>query len=181
MESKNLGFDREPCPNCGQNTVYLIALDRGTAIIVKALSTAIGKKGINIIHPTKEMEIPGKSWTIDRAIYNGELTSTQIGNFTRARVHGLIARVDDHPGNWCLTTKGSQFLKGESVPKFAIIKKTKHDDRSHKFDYFEKETLRTTFRELVKQEEFWTPIDFEIREGRIVKDIPKVAEQGSFL
>ena len=182
MESKSLGFNREPCPSCGQNTVYLLPLDRGTAIIVRAVASAIGIKGINLIHPTKEMEIPGKEWNLDRAINNGQLTSTQIGNFTRARVHGLIARVEKHPGNWCLTTKGSKFLKGESVPRFAIIKKTRQGEGSHKEDYFEPAAYRTTFRELVRSSETWLSIDFEIQEGRIIKDIPpKVVQTANSL
>lgn len=178
-------YEKEICSECGQFKTYLLPLDRGTATIVKAFSTAVRNKGINIIHPTKEMEVPAKEWSYERAIHAGVLTSTQIGNFTRARVHGLIARVKGEAGNWCLTTKGSQFLKGQKVPQFAIIRKSKAGERSHKDEYFEPEKFQIDIYELSKQEEVWMGIDFEIQEGRIVEDLPvkkeKVDNQNSLL
>ena len=68
----------------------------------------IRTKGINVVHPRKEME--GHS-----------LSSNDVGNLSRARFHGLIAKVKGEKGNYLLTTKGAKFLRGEAVPKYAII------------------------------------------------------------
>lgn len=172
MNSNNIGFKKDACPHCGQNTTYLLPLDRGTSIIVKAIAAAVRNKGINMVHPGKEMQVLRKDWNYTRAVNEGVLTDNQIGNMTRARVHGLIARVQKEPGNWCLTSKGAKFLRGERVPQFAVIRKTTAGDRSHKEEYYEPEAYTTDVYQLAKQDEVWIAIDFDIREGRIVKDLP---------
>lgn len=170
-------YQREVCGECGQFKTYLLALDRGTATIVKAVAAAIRNKGTNIIHPTKEMEVPAAEWTYERAVHAGVLTSMQIGNLTRARVHGLLARVKGEPGNWCLTTKGARFLRGEAVPRFAIIRKSRRGDGSHKEEYFEPERYTITVQELGREHETWVAIDYEIIEGRVVRDAPAASQE----
>ena len=91
MSKNKYNFEPEICECCGQAQTYLLPIDWGTALIVKAVARAIRLKGINAIHPVKEMEVPAKGWNYGMAINDGKLTSNQIGNFTRARVHGLIA------------------------------------------------------------------------------------------
>lgn len=172
-------YKKEVCHECGQSTTYLLALDRGTAIIVKAVAAAIKRKGINIIHPKKEMEVPIKEWSYSVAVPNGLLTSVQIGNMTRARVHGLIARIKGEPGNWCLTSKGAKFLRGEPVPRYAIIRKTRSGERSRKDDYYMPDTHTVTVNEIdTEGAKYWEPIGFDIVEGRVVEEVKlKKAEE----
>lgn len=170
----NINFNSEICECCGQAKTYLLPIDSGVIMIVKALAIAIRTKGINIIHPTKEMEVPASKWNFERAMNEGVLTSNQIGNFTKARVHGLVAKFIDHPGNWLLTRKGAQFLRGERVPKFAIVQKGKIGSRSHKQDYFRPDKFTCTVDEILKDRKglpVWQGIDFDIVEGRIVTDL----------
>ena len=172
-------FEPEICEHCGQAKTYLLPIDYGTALIVKAVAAAIRNKKINLVHPVKEMEVSAKDWNYKRAIMEGVLTSNQIGNFTRARVHGLIARSKDEPGNWLLTRKGALFLKGEEVPRLAIIEKSRKVDggRSHKQDYYKPDEFRCTVKEMSKPNlPYWEGIDFDIVEGRIVHDLPKKPE-----
>ncbi len=179
MAKNQYNFEATVCECCEQAKNYILPIDWGTAVIVKAFAAHIRNKGINMVHPTKEMEVPAKEWTYDRAIREGVLTSTQIGNFTRARVHGLLARTKDEPGNWVLTRKGAQFLRGVRIAKLAIVEKGKQGDRSHQEGYHMPELYTCTVHELgMDASGPWEGIDFEIQEGRIVLDLPvKTQEQ----
>lgn len=148
------------CECCGQDTSYIVNLDHGTAKTVYQIAQAIKRKGINIVHPRKELE-------------GSYITSNQVGNLSKARFHGLIASVRDNPGNYLLTTKGSKFLKNEPVAKFAIVKKATHKEGPHNIGYHMPEELITNYKELINEPDYWNCIDFDIVEGRIVKDIPK--------
>lgn len=110
----------------------------------------------------------------DLMIKEGMLTSNQVGNLSRPRFHGLIAHVKDNPGNYCLTHKGAQFLKGQEIPRFAIISKSEN----HQIGYYMADEYTVTVRDFAKDEEYWEGINFDIVEGRIVKDLPvKVAPE----
>lgn len=165
-------YERERCEHCGQTTTYLVPLDRGAAIIVKALAAAIRRKGINCIHPVKEMEVPRREWSYERAITEGVLPSNFIDNFSRVRFHGLIARVKGAAGNWCLTSKGVRFLKGEPMPRYVIRSKA----AKRNLGYYEPGALTVTIYELAKEGETWQGINFDIVEGRIVTE-PVVAQK----
>lgn len=178
MKKNKYNFKPLVCECCGQAKTYLLPLDWGTKVIVQAVARKIRLKKINTVHPTKEMEVPATEWTYERALKEGVLTSKQIGNLTRARVHGLLAKNKKEAGNWILTTKGAKFLKGEMVPKLAEILKTQtvNGKRSHKMRYFEPEKHTTTIQEIEKTGEkqiAWEAIDFEIVEGRVILDEPK--------
>ncbi len=158
-----LSFKSKTCPQCGQSIDYAIPLDKGTCDIVRAISVHIGKKGINRVHPRKEME----SRFADPA--NGLITSIMVGNLTKARAHGLIAKVKGNSGNYCLTGKGARFLRGEAVPKVAIMSKVEH----HQIGYLSDEQGQP---QMVKVSDFidektWAGINFEIREGFVVYDL----------
>jgi hypothetical protein len=171
MKKNPYGYSEQVCDCCGQAKTYLLPVDYGTALIVKAVAAYVRHKGINVVHPTKEMEVPAREWSPTRAVREGVLTSTQIGNFTRARVHGLIAKYRQEPGNWVLTSKGARFLKGERIPKLAIVEKTKKGDASHKQDYHMPDDFNVTIHELTdprSDEPMWNGIDFDILEGRII-------------
>lgn len=153
-------YTPELCSHCGQSTTYLLAIDRGTVQIVKQIARFINKKGINVVHPRKEME----------GIY---LSSNEVGNLTHARAHGLIAKIKGEAGNYCLTTKGAQFLRGSKIPKYAIRSKVEHKT----IGYFEPDTCTAHIIEydrLGRAEngnmEYWEGINFTVEEGRIIQD-----------
>lgn len=161
-------YKPETCDHCGQHTTYLLALDKGSTDIVIALAAAIKIKGINCIHPTKEMEVPAAEWTKERAYREGKLTSTQIGNLTRPRSHGLIAKVSGQPGNWCLTRKGAKFLAGHPVSRYAIMQKSTEHKPSHQIGYYEPEENQITLKQLKYEETYWDGYDYEIVSGSVI-------------
>jgi len=125
-----------------------------------AIYTAIKKKGINQIHPRKEMEIskPGLKADAMRMAEQGYVTSNMVNNLTKARAHGLIAKVKGNAGSYVITFKGQLFLKGEFVPKKAIRSKTE----KHTVGYGEESV---TMQMLLGQDTFWDSEDFTIKEG----------------
>ncbi len=155
-----IDYSPEKCECCGQSTTYVLAIDKGSTDIVKGVARAIEKKGINCVHVNKELV--GKY-----------LTPLQMTNMTRPRSHGLIAHVEGEgmKGNYLLTKKGMDFLKGKRVPKYAIISKTEH----RQIGYHEPETLTTTIHECQGKGEYWEGIGYEIEEGRVVhlKEVSK--------
>lgn len=163
--STRIKYNPEVCGHCKQTTSYLVPVDRGAAIIVKAMAAAIRRKGVNVVHPGKEMEVPRREWTYERAITEGVLPSNFIDNFSRVRFHGLIAKVADEPGNWCLTRKGAGFLRGEVIPRYAIRSKVEH----RTIGYFEPDQHVITVRECAGKGENWEGINFDIVEGRVVQ------------
>lgn len=166
-------YQPETCEHCKQKTTYLLPIDKGTTDIVIALATAVRLKGINCIHPTKEMEIPSAEWTPSRAYKDGKLTSTQIGNLTRPRSHGLIAKVSGKPGNWCLTRKGAKFLAGFPVSRYAIMKKSTDGESSHQIGYWEPEENQVTLKQLKYEQTYWEGVDFEIVAGQVIHKLPE--------
>jgi len=164
----------EICQCCGQSKTYLLPIDRGTTDILRAVAKAILNKGINAIHPRKEMEnklAPGVDY--DVMIREGMLTSNQVGNLSRPRFHGLIAHIQKQPGNYCLTSKGAKFLKGERIPKYAIIDKVS----GHQIGYWRAEKYQVCIKDFVLEEEYWEGIDFDIREGQILTKVVKDEKQ----
>jgi len=156
-------YNAEICAHCGQSMTYALPVDKGTADIVRALAIAITRKGINIIHVRKEME--GKVADIQ----NGILNSNQVGNLSHARSHGLIAKVKDNKGNYCLTSKGARFLKGDPIPRIAVI--SKKDKRQ--IGYINGETDVISIKDFLAENEYWESINFSIHEGHVVKDLPE--------
>ena len=151
-----IGYLPEVCPMCKQSCTYLVGLDRGSVDILKAIAVFIRDKGVNAVHPRKELEGNG-------------LSSNQVGNLSRPRMHGLIARVKKEgqrvPGNYLLTAKGAAFLRGEPVPRYAIISKAE----GHQVGYFEPETLTCKVADFNEPgEPYWDGIDFDIVEGGII-------------
>lgn len=147
-------FESEKCACCNQSVNYLVPIDYGTIRIVKQIAKFIGKKGINAVHPRKEME-----WSM--------LSSNEVGNLSRPRIHGLIAKIKDKPGNYCLTSKGSKFLHGESIPKFAIRSKTDHCT----VGYYLPETFSVIVHDMQGDGDYWDGINFSIEEGHIIHDL----------
>lgn len=154
-----IDFEPHVCESCNQTTEYILSVDRGTVDIVRAIAVAIGKKGINAIHPRKEMER-------DKAdIGMGLLTSNQVGNLSRPRFHGLIASLDGGAGNYCLTRKGAKFLHGGYIPRYAIISKSE----GHQIGYVNPEELTCCISDYKDPEEYWEAINYEIHNGQIIR------------
>ena len=141
-------YTPEKCECCGQTITYIYGLDRGTVDIVKKIARFIEKKGINIVHPRKE----------------NVLTTTQWNNLSRAKAHGLVAMVEGERGNFLLTRKGSSFLNGESVPKYAIMSKVE----SRQIGYLEPDTFRVGVKDFDTFGNYWEGINYEVVEGRVI-------------
>jgi hypothetical protein len=149
-------YNSEVCQSCGQTTTYLLPLDKGSVEIVRIIAQGIKNKGINAIHPRKELETSDK------------ITSNQVGNLTHPRSHGLIAKVKGNPGNYCLTQKGAKFLNGATVPKFAIMKKSTHNEHARQIGYWKPEEYFVSIKDFVKTTEYWEGWNFDIQEGSVI-------------
>jgi len=147
-------YKPEKCECCGQTKTYILGIDEGTIDIVRRIATFIGEKGINCVHPRKEMEGYG-------------LSSNQVGNLSRPRFHGLIAKIKGDVGNYCLTKKGQAFLSGESIPKYAIVSKAE----KRQVGYYEAENEQCTMSDY--GQEYWDGVNYDIVEGFVHTEPPK--------
>jgi len=169
-------FQPHTCPTCGQSAEYLVPVDHGTVVILKAIAKRIGMKQINVVHPRKEMETTNKMDELN-LINAGLLTSNMVGNLSRPRMHGLIAKfkspeTEVTAGNYCLTKKGAQFLRGEiAIPKYAIRSKIEGKTNG----YFEPDSLLVHIDDFNTPEPggFWEGIDYEITDGRVFTQLPE--------
>ena len=161
-------FNPKICQCCSQTEEYLMTIDAGTCDIVRAISAAIRRKGENCIHPRKEMEMSKNQLDYSHMIREGYLTSTMVGNLSKARSQGLIAQVEGKPGCYCLTHKGAEFLKGASIPKYAIMSKV----TGHNIGYWHENDQRVKMKDLIKSGDYWE-IDFNIFGGKIMIGLPQ--------
>lgn len=162
-------YKPEKCEHCGQSKTYILALDKGSAEIVYAIARAIGEKRINAIHPRKEIE-------------GRYLTSNQVGNLSRPRFHGLIAKIKGNPGNYCLTKKGAAFLRNEPVQRFAIISKAEGKQIGYYVDHENEEKYVVRAKELLRgDEQYWEAVNYEILEGDIIKPMVKVEAMATLI
>lgn len=140
------------CPHCGQSEEYILSVDPGTVDILKGFARFIKKKGINVAHVKKEV------------CDQGYITVNARGNIKRASAHGLLAKVEGEVGNYCITRKGMEFLKGMPVSRHAIISKVKKIT----VGYFNPEDTVTVNE---YQDEYWQGVGFDILEGRVITKI----------
>jgi len=157
-------YIQEKCGDCGQTMTYLLPIDKGSVKSLHAIAKAIYDKGINCIHPRKEMEVPNTP-NRDLMIRAGHITSNMVGNLSKPRSHGLIAKTGNQPGNYCLTTKGAEFLKGKPILKYAIISKK----TGHQIGYWSDEMI--TIKDFSTDEEYWE--GFYIKDGHVIIGIEK--------
>lgn len=153
---KKPNYNPEMCECCGQSKTYLLAIDPGTVKILRAVARAIGIKGVNVVHAHKEL------------LADGYITANERSNISRPRAHGLIAKVkgESMRGNYCLTKKGADFLRGARVPKYAIMSKAE----GHQMGYFEPDEFSVTMTEVMRSEEYWEGINYTIESGQVVYD-----------
>ncbi len=110
----------ETCPTCGQKINP--HKERITPGLVKTLykfAGSISKKGVNKLHPRKELS----------------LTISEYNNFQKLRYHGLVAKVKEDgvfiSGYWLLTTRGQAFLRGNlKIPSYVVIFNNRITERS---------------------------------------------------
>jgi len=151
MRMKKIDFEPDVCPCCTQTTTYLLPIDKGSAVILKKIARAIEKKGINCIHLAKEKV----------------LNHSELCNIIRPRFHGLVAHVrgEGMQGNFLLTRKGAKFLRGERIPKYAIVSKAE----GHQIGYFEAEKYTVSIDDITPKGEYWEGINYEISEGNVIQ------------
>ena len=116
------------CDGCGQTTTYLQPLDRGTSDIVKSMANAVWREGKNDIEISKRMVVNPSAGhetaeSYAAMIAQGLMTPSMRNNISKARAHGLLAKVRESSGHWLLTTKGADFLCGKRIPKYAVMSK----------------------------------------------------------
>jgi hypothetical protein len=155
---KKVKYEPDKCSCCNQTTTYLLSIDTGTVDIVKAIARFIEKKGINCVHPRKELEGRG-------------LTSNQVGNLSRPCFHGLIAKVAGQTGNYLLTRKGSLFLRGGQIARHAIISKVE----KRQVGYYKADTEVCTVKDF-RSGEYWEGINYEIKEGQVFHRIEELRD-----
>lgn len=134
-------YQEEVCTHCNQTITYMLRLDKGSAKIMKAMIEGVSKKGKNLIHPAKELDLD---------LYGDE--KWFLSNLSRPRFHGLIAYADEEKlkGYYVITRKGGKFLRGEPVPRYAIINKS----TGHQQGYWHPEET-VTIKELLSEEIMW--------------------------
>lgn len=159
---KKIKFRPSICEGCGQTKTYPIRLDKGSALIVIAIARAVRKKNENKIHLFNEtLYRKGEFANARDAAESGKMSARAAGNALRPKYHGLIAQVEGGgKGEYLLTPKGAQFLRGMAVPSIAIIDKTQHK----KQDYFEPEVYRTTIGEILHDDQPYWDHEWEIDE-----------------
>jgi hypothetical protein len=148
----------ETCGSCGQRKTYWITVSPGVVGILKEMASFIRRKGINAVHPAKEMEAAG--------MFN----STRMGNLTQVKRHGLIAAIEKEPGNYALTRKGLDFLAGQPIPLHTEIRKQRvghaaetigHSEEYCTIDQIEKGWM-----------DYWKVEGFDVQAGRVINTPP---------
>lgn len=158
-------YKAQRCPHCGQTETWLAKMSQGQEELLKAIATAIKRKGINVIHTAKEIVRKDGTKTKELNIA-GYITPSQNSNLTTIRSHGLIAKIQNNSGAYCLTTKGAQFLKGQPIPKVAVVSKVEKKQIGY---LIPDETDPKNWYIVGKDnnEGYWG--GFEINEGKVIK------------
>jgi len=116
------------------------------------ISEFIEKKGVNVVHPEKEL------------FKLGLFSVAQRVNMTVLGDHGLVAKHESH-GNWVLTRKGVDFLNGSEIWKVAAVEKATKRTVGH----IEKEGKTTLKKLLGKNAPYWQGLGFTIESGRVIR------------
>jgi hypothetical protein len=117
-------FTPHTCSECGQTTDYDLPLDKGSAMIVMAVANAVRRLNKNSVHFERDMlgtHEGGESYF--SMIRGGYMTPMMARNIARPRYHGLIAFVEKGTGEYLLTRKGADFIRGAPVKRIALIDK----------------------------------------------------------
>jgi len=146
-------MNHDYCPVCGQTITYELAMDIGTAKMMKAIADYVREKGINVFSNTKEMI--GVGYDFHAA-----------GNITRPRAHGLIARIPGEATNYCITDKGFKFLEGEKIESIVVMKKATNYGPSYVLKHAGPMVSINDF--MNNWGEYWSANGYAIKEGRVI-------------
>lgn len=150
--------EQEVCPHCQQTLYYRFDIDKGSCEILKKMVRFIKDKGINAVHPHKEMAKAGI------------ITSRELDNIARLKSHGLVAHIKGERGNYCITNKAFDFLGGEPIPRTVAIKKKTKGQRSHVVAHSDEEVTIDMFGN--EWNEYWSANGYTITEGRVINEPP---------
>ena len=161
-------INEEYCECCGQKKGYASKISRGHVVTLRAMERKVREKGSNIVNMKVEL------------LEDGRIDVTQYGNRTHMEKLGLIIHVET--GNFRITTRGWNFLKGLPVPAGVIVKKATKDEGSRTIGTLE-ETV--TIEKFKKKGEYWDIPNYEIRHGKVYAEDPTQTQganaQPSFL
>ena len=156
----NKKYKPDVCTHCGQTTEYVIPLSKGAAVITIAIANAVRKRGENKVPIIEILYKKGEYPNVYAAAQDGRLLARAIGSASQPRYHGLIASVKKGSGLYLLTPKGAKFLRGESVARLAVIDKIKSKNKG----YLDEQTERTTIRQLLRSDQSFWDLEWEIDE-----------------
>jgi hypothetical protein len=165
ISPKKLGYMPDICPCCKQSCTYIVAIDRGAVELMRAIARYVQMEGVNKVHIRDDLEKKLK-W----------ITSVHTGNLSKPRMHGLIARYKENgerkAGYYLLTKKGSDFLKGASIPRYAIASKVE----SHQVGYFAENDLKCTINDFNEIDEpRWVWSNVNINDNGTVETVPQAS------
>lgn len=145
---KNKKYTPTKCECCGQTTDYEIKVDKGTATIVLAVYNAVRRLDRNQVHLTKDMEARAEDFeSYQHMVSEGFMTSNMADNVLRAKYHGLVAQVEGGGrGEYLITRKGAEFLRGKAIPRTAIVDKVSHSKKTY-LDLDDTITFSTAMRD----------------------------------
>ena len=127
----DLKYKPNVCSGCMQTTDYELPLDKGSAYIVIAIANAQRRLNKKEVHLEKEMLADRKDyvniWEMAKA---GKMYMRQIDNVLRPKYHGLVAQ-GSQSGTYLITKKGAKFLRGEAIPRTAIVEKRTHSKKAY--------------------------------------------------
>lgn len=162
-------FKPHTCEGCGQTKDYALPLSRGLAMATIAFYNAIERLGRNRIHVGKEMVRPIEDFhgddpkgTYRRLVQAGYMTFRMEGNLSFLHRHGIVASGEE-PGVWILTKKGGAFLRGEELPRVAIVSKV----TGHQIGYWDQGGM-TTISQLLKASTPWWSAPAEVHEDHTI-------------
>lgn len=140
-ERKSMSRSTKRCPHCNASLkMYWHTLKPGLVRPLVKMLKAVNQKRNIYNRANRTNDTPLKKVNdirVGRLPGNLKFTTNERCNFSKLRVHGLIARVKIDgkvkSGRWLITRKGYQFLKGEKVPCKVLTFRNKvegHSDKS---------------------------------------------------
>ena len=168
-------YTDDKCEHCDQDMTWGCRVNAGMVDILKALAVRIKNKGINVVHPYKEMLVSPQEFSRKRLFTEGVLTAKMINNLGHLHAHGLVHPHSEHERNWIITRKGFGFLSGGEIP--LVVKITKGTGNTD-HNYWMPDKYRVTIGYFKDHDDegYWQGINYEVIEGQVV--IKKVAENG---
>lgn len=131
-------------------------IDKGVVDMLKKIALHIGNRKENRCSPTRDLDL--------------RISAAQRANVTKLVRHGLIAHVAKAKGSagyFLLTRKGAGFLRGEPIPKYAIIEKAFKGQKSHLLEYFKPELHTCIVYEFADPEmPMWEGIGYDVMDGK---------------